>query len=112
MRIWLRASASCMRLRFQEDLLPLVTARMGTAVSSTDPRARAVIATAFVCLDARQLGHLLAVMTLPPVSLGIIPAGASGEGAMWPFEQFTCERSPGLRRTHEARRRSRTSLCR
>ncbi|MER6525340.1 helix-turn-helix transcriptional regulator [Streptomyces sp. NPDC001508] len=38
---------------------------------------------------AGQLGHLLATMALPSVSLGIIPAGVFREGAMWPFEQFT-----------------------
>jgi transcriptional regulator with XRE-family HTH domain len=36
-----------------------------------------------------QLGTLLASMTLPSMSLGIIPAAASREQAMWPLEQFT-----------------------
>lgn len=38
---------------------------------------------------AGQLGALLASMTLPSMSLGIIPAAASRERAMWPLEQFT-----------------------
>ncbi|MCX4906855.1 helix-turn-helix transcriptional regulator [Streptomyces sp. NBC_00878] len=38
---------------------------------------------------AGQLGNLLAAMTLPSMSLGIIPAAASREGIMWPLEQFT-----------------------
>lgn len=38
---------------------------------------------------AGQLGALLASMTLPSVSLGIIPAAASRERVMWPLEQFT-----------------------
>lgn len=48
----LRAGWLEKRLRFQEDLLPLVEARMGIAAGSADPRARAVIATALACLDA------------------------------------------------------------
>jgi len=36
-----------------------------------------------------QLGALLAVMALPSVSLGIIPAAAPREQVMWPLEQFT-----------------------
>ncbi|MFG2683603.1 TetR/AcrR family transcriptional regulator [Streptomyces sp. NPDC048392] len=51
----LRAGWLEKRLRFQEDLLPLVEARMGAAVGSGDPRARAVIATAFGCLDAASM---------------------------------------------------------
>lgn len=53
----LRAGWLEKRLRFQEDLLPLITARMDTpsAVGTTDPRARAVIATAFACLDAASM---------------------------------------------------------
>ncbi|MFD4415245.1 TetR/AcrR family transcriptional regulator [Streptomyces sp. NPDC058476] len=51
----LRAGYLEKRLRFQEDLLPLVEARMETAVGSADPRARAVIATAFACLDAASM---------------------------------------------------------
>lgn len=43
------------RLRFQEDLLPLIEARTGAAVGSADPRARAMIATAFACLDAASM---------------------------------------------------------
>ncbi|MGC9538492.1 helix-turn-helix domain-containing protein [Streptomyces sp. UG1] len=38
---------------------------------------------------ASQLGNLLAAMTLPSMSLGIIPAAAAREGVMWPLEQFT-----------------------
>src|SRR5690242_12850221 len=48
----LRAGWLEKRLQLQEDLLPLVEARMDAAVGSADPRARAVIATAFACLDA------------------------------------------------------------
>lgn len=39
------------RLRFQEELLPLVEARLGAVAGSSGPRARAVIATAFACFD-------------------------------------------------------------
>lgn len=38
---------------------------------------------------AGQLGNLLAAMTLPSMSLGIIPAAAEREGIVWPLEQFT-----------------------
>ncbi|MFD4415654.1 helix-turn-helix transcriptional regulator [Streptomyces sp. NPDC058476] len=38
---------------------------------------------------AGQLGNLLSSMTLPSMSLGIIPAQASREQIMWPLEQFT-----------------------
>ncbi|NUS09829.1 MAG: helix-turn-helix transcriptional regulator [Streptomyces sp.] len=38
---------------------------------------------------AGQLGQLLAAMSLPSMSLGIIPAGAPREQTMWPLEQFT-----------------------
>jgi transcriptional regulator with XRE-family HTH domain len=38
---------------------------------------------------AGQLGHLLAVMALPSMSLGVIPAAVSREQIMWPLEQFT-----------------------
>ncbi|MEV6174866.1 DUF5753 domain-containing protein [Streptomyces sp. NPDC051954] len=38
---------------------------------------------------AGQLGNLLAAMTLPSMSLGIVPAAAAREGRMWPLEQFT-----------------------
>ncbi|MGW2517240.1 TetR/AcrR family transcriptional regulator [Streptomyces sp. NPDC001617] len=51
----LRAGWLEKRLRFQEDLLPLVEARMDAPVGSADPRARAVIATAFACLDAASM---------------------------------------------------------
>lgn len=47
----LRAGYLEKRLRIQEDLLPLVAARMDVAVGNVDPRVRAVIATAFACLD-------------------------------------------------------------
>jgi AcrR family transcriptional regulator len=51
----LRAGWLEKRLQFQEDLLPFVEARMNAAVGSADPRARAVIATAFACLDAASM---------------------------------------------------------
>jgi AcrR family transcriptional regulator len=51
----LRAGWLEKRLRFQEDLQPLVKARMDPAADSTDPAARAVIATAFACLDAASM---------------------------------------------------------
>ncbi|MER6422940.1 helix-turn-helix domain-containing protein [Streptomyces sp. NPDC001137] len=51
----LRAGWLEKRLRFQEDLLPLVQARMDVAGGSADVRARAVIATAFACLDAASM---------------------------------------------------------
>jgi AcrR family transcriptional regulator len=51
----LRAGWLEKRLRFQEDLLPLVKERMDTAVGETDARARAVIATVFGCLDAASM---------------------------------------------------------
>ena len=51
----LRAGWLEKRLRFQEDLLPLIEARMDAAAGRTDPRARAVIATAFACLDAASM---------------------------------------------------------
>ncbi|MFF0136776.1 helix-turn-helix domain-containing protein [Streptomyces sp. NPDC005227] len=38
---------------------------------------------------AGQLGNLLAAMSLPSMSIGIIPAAAAREGAIWPLEQFT-----------------------
>lgn len=38
---------------------------------------------------AGQLGNLLAAMTLPSMSIGIIPAAAAREGVIWPLEQFT-----------------------
>ncbi|MGW4517653.1 TetR/AcrR family transcriptional regulator [Streptomyces sp. NPDC004393] len=51
----LRAGWLEKRLRFQEGLLPLVEARMDVALGGTDPRARAMIATAFACLDAASM---------------------------------------------------------
>ncbi|MDN3357559.1 TetR/AcrR family transcriptional regulator [Actinomadura sp. DC4] len=51
----LRAGWLEKRLRFQDDLLPLVKARMDGAAGSVDARARAVIATAFACLDAASM---------------------------------------------------------
>lgn len=47
----LRAGWLEKRLRFQDDVLPLVTMRMG----GTELEARAVIATAFACLDAATI---------------------------------------------------------
>ncbi|GAA5029245.1 Scr1 family TA system antitoxin-like transcriptional regulator [Streptomyces siamensis] len=38
---------------------------------------------------AGQLGQLLSSMTLPSMSLGIIPAQVPREQIMWPLEQFT-----------------------
>ncbi|MDT0466667.1 TetR/AcrR family transcriptional regulator [Streptomyces gibsoniae] len=51
----LRAGWLEKRLRFQGDLLPLVEARMDVALGGTDARARAMIATAFACLDAASM---------------------------------------------------------
>lgn len=51
----LRAAWLEKRLRFQEDLVPLVTARMDAGVGRTDLRSRAVIATVFACLDAASM---------------------------------------------------------
>lgn len=48
----LRAGWLEKRLRFQEDLLPLVEARMDAATGEAGAKARAVIGTAFACLDA------------------------------------------------------------
>jgi AcrR family transcriptional regulator len=50
----LRAGWLEKRLRIQEDLLPLVKARMG-AGHGTDHGARALIATVFACLDAASM---------------------------------------------------------
>jgi len=50
----LRAGWLDKRLRFQEEILPLITGRMG-AEDAADPRARAVVATAFACLDAASM---------------------------------------------------------
>lgn len=51
----LRAAWIEKRLRFEEDLLPLISARMGTVAGSADPRPRAVLATALACLDAASM---------------------------------------------------------
>ena len=51
----LRAGWLEKRLRFQEDLLPLIKARMDSDARTADARARAVIATAFACLDAASM---------------------------------------------------------
>ncbi|MFD5441998.1 TetR/AcrR family transcriptional regulator [Streptomyces tendae] len=51
----LRAGWLEKRLRLQEELLPLVEARMDAAAGTADARARAVIATAFACLDAASM---------------------------------------------------------
>ncbi|MFJ4854904.1 MULTISPECIES: TetR/AcrR family transcriptional regulator [unclassified Streptomyces] len=51
----LRAGWLEKRLRFQEDLLPLVRARTGAAADDAEPAARAVIGTAFACLDAASM---------------------------------------------------------
>jgi AcrR family transcriptional regulator len=51
----LRAGWLEKRLRFQEDLLPLIKSRMDPDARTTDPQARAVIATAFACLDAASM---------------------------------------------------------
>ena len=51
----LRAGWLEKRLRFQEDLLPLIEARMDAATGSVGAKARAVIATAFACLDAASM---------------------------------------------------------
>ncbi len=51
----LRAGWLEKRLRFQEDLLPLVRARTGTAADDAELTARAVVGTAFACLDAASM---------------------------------------------------------
>ncbi|MET7334754.1 helix-turn-helix domain-containing protein [Nonomuraea sp. NPDC005650] len=51
----LRAGWLEKRLRFQEDLLPLIEARMDAAAGSVGVKARAVMATAFACLDAASM---------------------------------------------------------
>jgi AcrR family transcriptional regulator len=43
------------RLRFQENLLPLIETRMNAATGNEGAKARAVIATAFACLDAASI---------------------------------------------------------
>lgn len=50
----LRAGRLEKRLRFQEDLLPLIEARMDGGAGSA-VRARAVIGTSFACLDAASM---------------------------------------------------------
>ncbi|WP_328584454.1 TetR/AcrR family transcriptional regulator [Streptomyces sp. NBC_00370] len=51
----LRAGWLEKRLRFQEELLPLVEARMDAATDGAGGKARAVIGTAFACLDAASV---------------------------------------------------------
>lgn len=51
----LRAGWLEKRLRFQEDLLPLIETRMDAATGNESAKARAVIATAFACLDAASM---------------------------------------------------------
>ncbi|GLX48815.1 hypothetical protein Shyhy01_17650 [Streptomyces hygroscopicus subsp. hygroscopicus] len=51
----LRAGWLEKRLRFQENLLPLIETRMDAATGNKGAKARAVIATAFACLDAASM---------------------------------------------------------
>ncbi|MET8253412.1 helix-turn-helix domain-containing protein [Micromonospora sp. NPDC005197] len=51
----LRAGWLEKRLRFQENLLPLIETRMDAATDKEGAKARAVIATAFACLDAASM---------------------------------------------------------
>lgn len=51
----LRAGWLEKRLRFQEDLLPLIETRMNAATGNEGAKARAVIAAAFACLDAASM---------------------------------------------------------
>ncbi|MEV1025935.1 helix-turn-helix domain-containing protein [Streptomyces sp. NPDC050264] len=51
----LRAGWLEKRLRFQEDLVPLIKPRMGSGAGNTGHKARAVIATALACLDAASM---------------------------------------------------------
>jgi AcrR family transcriptional regulator len=51
----LRAGYLEKRLRLQEDLMPVVETRMDHAVDRADLPARAVIATAFACLDVASM---------------------------------------------------------
>ncbi|MYS24965.1 transcriptional regulator, TetR family [Streptomyces sp. DvalAA-14] len=51
----LRAGWLEKRLRFQDDLLPLIETRMDAATGTEGAKARAVIATAFACLDAASI---------------------------------------------------------
>lgn len=51
----LRAGWLEKRLRFQDDVLPLIEARMDPATGSVNAKARAVIGAAFACLDAASM---------------------------------------------------------
>lgn len=51
----LRAGWLEKRLRFQENLLPLIETRMDAATGNEGAKSRAVIATAFACLDAATM---------------------------------------------------------
>lgn len=51
----LRAGWLEKRLRFQENLLPLIETRMGAAAGNKGAKAHAMIATAFACLDAASI---------------------------------------------------------
>ncbi|MDV3130312.1 TetR/AcrR family transcriptional regulator [Mycobacterium sp. 21AC1] len=51
----LRSSWLGKRLLFQEDLLPLIEIRMDAKVRNKGAKARAMIATAFACLDAASM---------------------------------------------------------
>ncbi|MZD08915.1 TetR family transcriptional regulator [Streptomyces sp. SID5785] len=51
----LRAGWLDKRLRFQEKLLPLVEPRTGAAAGNPRAHTRAVVATAFACLDAASM---------------------------------------------------------
>jgi AcrR family transcriptional regulator len=51
----LRAGWLEKRLRFQENLLPLIETRMDAGTGNEGAKARAVIATAFACLDAASM---------------------------------------------------------
>lgn len=51
----LRAGWLEKRLRFQENLLPLIETRMDATAGNEGAKARAVIATAFACLDAASM---------------------------------------------------------
>jgi AcrR family transcriptional regulator len=51
----LRAGWLEKQLRFQENLLPLIETRMDAATGNEGAKARAVIATAFACLDAASM---------------------------------------------------------
>ncbi|MER6976518.1 TetR/AcrR family transcriptional regulator [Streptomyces carpinensis] len=51
----LRAGWLEKRLRFQENLLPLIETRIDAATGNEGAKSRAVIATAFACLDAASM---------------------------------------------------------